>query len=435
MSKFFRALSAVYVVLALAVSTPLSPAYHTNFYRPHDVDFRLQHFINDSFRCGATAEVGVASTESFDNTGKKTSLLKMYAPSQSAQAMLADREARYLASEDPEQYFQSTVQQTYNDLWGEFDLSGGKFRSVQTVLWAHGLIQLPESFPGKLHISGYLPIRSMRIDDVTWKDLTSRYDLGNLERINEFTSSLKEFANRVGGLDLEAWNKIGQGDLTFLLNWHNDYEQNRDGIKFVRINGGFGISLPTSRTLENDINKVFSMPLGNDGAFGIPVHGGIEVFLPYKLSIGASMDLLWLSNTTKARRLKTRTAQTDYLLLSKGRATQKHGTSWRFSIFSQTDFFKGFSFSLAYHFLKSGNDTYIPDGGTFLESVVNSSETLKERSAHDLVARLYYCHNKQPSTDDDSITTPSISLFYKLPVTGRRIIRSSTFGTEFSFSF
>ncbi|MBM3894765.1 hypothetical protein FJ366_04185 [Candidatus Dependentiae bacterium] len=428
--SFFRAMLFV-IALFLAPVQRINAAYVTNFFRPQDVAFFPSSSLKSrAFIAGAFVEHGFSSVRGYDEDGKVTDLLKIYNPIQSAQAMLADSHTTFLDSENPERWFANPVQQTYDGEWGQFQVSG-KFQQSVVTFWIKGALPVGDFFPGKFSIAAYLPIKSCSVDDVDWKDLSNPYVLGGEERINGFTSRLKEFAMKVGKLDLHRWSKVGQGDLTIMLDWNHGFKQELDFIKRIRLEAGFGVVIPTARSVDSDVNHVFAIPFGTDTSWGIPVKGCLEMGVHDRVSVGVGVDMLWLSDITKTRRLKTDPAQTDCLLLSKGRVRMQHARTWRFSLFSSIDLpVDGLSVSALYHFSKTGDHTLIPEDNDFNNSVVNSSESIKESSTHDIVFKGSFA-----SENKGGFTAPSFSGFVKVPVGGMRSIKAMTWGGEFTFAF
>jgi hypothetical protein len=421
----------VVLLLFFVGGSSLECAYGTNFFRPQDVSFlSASELKSRKFMAGALVEHGFSSERGYDEDGKITDLLKVYGPTQSAQAMLVDSQATFLDSEDPEQWFVNTVQQTYDGVWGQFEVSG-KFQQSAVTPWIKGVVPMSELLPGVFSLSAYLPIKSIQMNDIEWRDLSNPMTLGGEERMNGFTSRLKDFAMRVGKLDLHRWSKIGQGDLTIMLDWHHGFKQELDFIKRIKLEAGIGVVIPTARALDSDVNQIFSIPLGTDSAWGIPAKGCLEVGVHDRVSLGVGVDMLWLNDVTKTRRLKTDASQTDYLLLSKGRVRMQHARTWRFTLFSKLDLpVDGLSASVFYHFAKKGDDTLVPEDNNFSNSVINSTESLKESSSHDLVFKGSFS-----AENAGGFTAPSFSAFAKIPVGGMRMIKSMTWGGEFGFAF
>lgn len=422
-------------VLLCGMALPLHSVYNTNFFRAQDAGF-LPLFEPEQrkFIAGAMLEYGGVSQYSYDVDGYKVPLLQAYTAAgqrlQNSQAMLSDPVITFPASEDPEQWFASTVQQTYNDQWGMFNVSG-KFQEANMTFWGRGILPTPDLIPGVFSLVTYLPIKSLRVDSVAWEDTSDQFTLGGEERIIGFSSRLRDFVNNVGELQLSDWSKVGQGDLTVQLEWHNEFKRELDVVKSVRLDAALGLLIPTGRMVDGDVDQIFSIPLGSGGAWGLPARAGIEICFHPKISAGVSVDVLALSDITKTRRVKTHVNQTDYLLLTKKRVRLQHARTWRFSLFARAKSpVEGLSASVAYHFVKTGDHTLIADDNVLSNTVINTQEALKESSSHDIVFRLHFGRN-----DPEAITAPGITAFLKIPVGGRRMIQNMTFGGEFMFAF
>ncbi len=430
-SKKSLKMSWLFVFLGFWMTSAVQAAYSANFLRAQDVGF-LQLFDggNRKFMTGAFLEHGFSSSYGYDGDGKQVPVLQIYAPQQSAQAMLSDNVITFPDNENPEQYFVNTVQQTYNNDWGLFTVDG-RFQQTDVTVWARGVLATPESIPGKFSLAGYMPIKAVRVEGISWTDHSDITALGGEERQIGFTSRLKDFVNVVGSLDINNWSKIGQGDAVLQLEWQHEFKQELELVQHVRLEAALGILVPTSRMLDGDIDQIFSVPLGSNGAWGIPAKGSLEVQVHERASAGVCVDVLWLADVTKPRRLKTNLNQTEYLLLSKGRARMQHARTWRFSLFSRVHLpVEGLWASLSYHFAKTGDHTLIPQDNDFSTAVVNSAESLKESSSHDLLFRLHF--NR---TQENTFTAPGVSFFVKYPVGGCRSVRNVTVGGECMFAF
>jgi|GEM_PF-778864 len=422
--------TALLVVLGI-LAAPAQAAYTANFLRAQDVGF-LQLFDanNRSFMTGALLEHGFSSSFGYDGEGNQVPVMQMYATKQSAQAMLSDTVITFPQNEDPEQFFVNTVQQPYGDDWGSFSVAG-KYQETSVTVWARGVLSTPETLPGKFSLAGYLPVKSIRVEGVDWTDLSDDSALGVEERQVGFTNRLKDFVKEVGSLDLNNWSKIGQGDAVLQLEWQHEFKQELDLVQHVKLEAALGILIPTARMLDGDIDQIFSVPLGTNGAWGIPVKGSLEVQVHERASAGVCVDALWLADVTKPRRLKTNLNQTEYLLLSKGRARMQHARTWRFSLFSRIHLpIEGLWASVSYHFAKTGDHTLVPEDNDFSSPVVNSAESLKESSSHDILCRLHF--NR---AQENTFTAPGVSFFMKFPVGGCRSVRNVTFGGECMFAF
>lgn len=269
------------------------------------------------------------------------------------------------------------------------------------------------------------------ISDVNWVDQTKNVNNADLYVYNYLTSDIENVARDLGNLDLSSWNKFGVSDLVCLLSYYYDFKQMKEHLKNVRLTTRVGLSIPSGS--EKDEDKVFSLPMGNDGAWGVPIALAIDLDFVYNIRAGLEFEMFFLSDAERVRRLKTDENQTDFLLLHKGKATKSFGSTWKFNLFLQAQrFLKGLSAMVAYQFLKHDDDKLTAQSNNFNYHVINSAESLKEWGTQNFVFQLNYdffneCKN--------SWFKPQISLFYKLPVSGKRVINAHTFGGQLALGF
>ena len=157
----------------------------------------------------------------------------------------------------------------------------------------------------------------------------------------------------------------------------------------------------------------------------------IAVFPPTLISF-FFFDCTSFLSTTKVRRLKTNQYQTDFLLLHKGNTTKRFGPEWRFNLFLKAkEILPGLSAIAAYQFLKHDEDRLSPKSNNFNYNIINSAEGLQEWHTHNAIFTLSY----NPLQNKNSKVKPQISLFYKIPITGKRAALSNTFGGQIGIIF
>lgn len=296
-----------------------------------------------------------------------------------------------------------------------------------------GAYLLPfKPIPGDLSIAVHVPVVHRKIDGVAFKDLTKdsliAQDITTKAHVtNDFKNNVKAFGN----LNLANWDKTGLGDVAVMLNWCNAYRQDKDYLKMVTLHAKLGVSMPTGQKKDED--QAFSMPLGHDGAWGLPVGMGMELDFVKHIKAGMDVDFLVLFDETRDRRLKTNDLQTEFLLLNKGRATKEHGLTWQFHLYLQfCRLIKGLSLGADYHFVKHDDDRLNPRNNTFSFGVVNSARSLKEWNAHNILFKAQYDFADNKS---DWKVAPQLALFYKLPVAGKNIVDAHTFGGQLAVNF
>jgi opacity protein-like surface antigen len=307
----------------------------------------------------------------------------------------------------------------------------GKFEQLDVT--PHLRYVLPLSlFPGALAVSAYLPIRHARVHNVHWHDETQN-ELDWDKDIHELvTDNIKTFVKRFGHLNWSNWSTTGCGDLVCLLDWGKDFPQEKNDLKNVDLHAFIGVSCPTGK--DKDEDEAFSVALGNDGAWTMPLGIGIDLDFKQHIALGAEADFEVIFDHTKDRRLKTEKHQTEFLLLNKGRATKDHGLTWKFYLYLQGyRIWRGLSLKAAYEYTKHDSDHLTPKSDNFSSSVANSDRSLDEWNLHEFIFSLNYDFFVKECKD--CVVKPQLNIFYKLPVAGKRIIMPQTIGGQFALNF
>jgi hypothetical protein len=378
---------------------------------------------------GATAEYGQSSSAR-NWGGDKHNLLRIYDDCQDAVAMF----------KNPHCTIASKIAEEYDELysaWGGQVLSApvciqGEYREFDLTLF--GKYFFKNVFNGDLGIGIHVPILWKEVEDVRWYNLTNKqlpviptyFQEKYLNDFQTFTTMLKDLTC----MDFCDWSKSGVGDMVIMLEWLRSIKQNKEALQNVDLYLKVGLSCPTGS--KKDIDKVFSMPLGNDGAWGLPLGFGIYLDFTRSIRVGGDVDFLVLFDETHERRLKTSPDQTEFLLLNKGDATLDHGLTWKFNVFLQAfRFYKGLSLKLAYEYIKHDQDTLYEKYDTFDRNIINTANSLKEWNSHNLIFQV----NLDSFLWGKVISRPQVSLFYKLALTGKNIINMDTFGGQIGFNF
>jgi hypothetical protein len=380
------------------------------------------------FRFGTNVEYGT-TTKCRDWDENRVGVLRLYNASESSIAMLMGAKRGSSIYERANLLIPALAGVTDDGKRGRF-LLDGRFEGLDFSFW--GKYNIPVGkIPGNFDIYCYVPFRYMDISNVGWNDQTENVLNADLMVKQYVTDDIYNVVKELGDLDLGGWNKLGIGDITFLLRWYTDFRQMKEHLKNVRITTRFGLSIPSAS--EKDEDKVLSMPLGNDGAWGFPLAAGIDLDFVKKVKAGLELEALVLLDETRMRRLKTDVNQTDYLLLQKGKATKSFGITWKFNLFVQAKhFFRGLSGMIAYQFIKHDGDSLTAQENDFSYSIINSAQTLEEWGAQNFVFQLNYDFFRECK---NSWFKPQLSFFYKLPVTGKRVINPHTFGGQIALNF
>ena len=413
------------------ISSSLLSYAPTNFYRPHDVDFRLHEWKkNNSLRFGVMAEYGETSKcRNWDSD--KAHVLKIYNEYQSSVAMLLGAQAGSAIDNLANSFSVPYATITDDGYRGAFRLDG-EYEEYNFVAFAKW--KLPLNFlEGVSELNIFLPIKHMKFDKVNWNDSTKDVTSEDLEFKEKVSSQLVSQARTLGNLNINSngWSETGLGDAVIAFKWYKDFKQDKDYLKNVRINTRLGISIPTAEARNQD--ESLALPLGNDGAWGIPLSIGLDLDFISNIRTGIEMDIFGIFDSSGTYRMKTSRYQTDFLLLHKGRATKAQGTTWRFNLFGQAkNIFNFASAMINYEFFKKDEDRLHPKSYDFSYDIVNSAQSLKERNFHNFVFKLAI---NPLGIKSKFRFDPQLSFFYKYPFAGKRTITADTFGAQLAFSF
>lgn len=405
----------------------------TTFYRPYDINYRTDLYkISDSkighLKIGTTFEIGGA-TKSLDESGSSVSLLSIYHNSESSLAMLQgapeDSKTAQLANE----LNTMLAGATDDGKRGRIKFHA-KFKEMDYNIYTSYWFQFYK-IPGYFHFATYLPIRSKLVKNLSIEDLTADKLTADLVVKELVTDNLKSLVKELGGLELEGWNKTGIGDLTFMVGWQHNFRQHRRVLKNVRLTARAGMSVPTST--QNNENNPFSMPLGYNGAFTFPILFGIDLYLKHNIKTGVELEILQFTDVTRKRRLKTAKKQTEFLLLNKGLCRLKQGDLWKFNVYLQAEhFYRGLSAMVAYQFSRNFDNKIILKTSLFNNEIVNSAENLQDWTYQLVAFQLNYDFEREISK---FFIRPQISLYYKIPVAGHRILTMQSFGGQLVLNF
>lgn len=421
----------------LTVSTQAFVGMHdvTNFFRPTDSAIKLPPCEDTAFSLGSRFEYGSSSKSRSFCDERKVNVLQMYDPTQSTLDMLEKPtpcvDAKLVADLGGD--IDAFLQIIQRDGIRGHQCVNGKFSGWDLTFFGNYTFMF-DSVPGSFSLSGHLPIVQNKIDRLIIKDLTNT-DRTQSTAVLDYmvkdlvTDNLASNVKKWGCLDLSCWEKTGLGDLVVMFAWNGIFPQKKDNLKEVELGAKIGLSFPTAE--KKDENKAFSMPLGNDGAWGMPIGLNLGLNFIHHVRAGLDTDFKVLFNKTRVRRLKTTPNQTEFLLLNKGKVLKEFGLTWQFHLYLQAyHFIKGLSASAAYQYVKHDSDRLTPKCNDFDYSIINTANNLREWQAHNLLFKINYdCFTCFKSIK------PQLEFFYKLPVAGKGIIDCDTFGGQLSFNF
>ena len=304
---------------------------------------------------------------------------------------------------------------------GHFDLCGNLHMNDIAFI---GRWYLPKGF----WLDLFMPFYFMKLKCIELDDLTANITYQDLLTHELLTDNIVGNLKKLGDLNVRPWEKSGPGDLVLSLWWKRDFRQEKPWLKNVRTSVRGGVTVPTG--LKADINDIFPIPFGMNGAGGLFLGGYLEV--TWGNCIKAGIDLQFLNLFGKARkiRIKTDENQTDIFLLAKCDAYLDFGFTQEYFLFLHAyRVFRGMSFKLAYNYIFNQQDEIYLKTTNFSNTIANTAQYLEDWTMHSFILMMdYEWENLQNKS-------AKLSLFWKQPFNGRRSVQAVTFGAQFSYMF
>lgn len=395
----------------LAVWSATVGAYTpTNIHMPYDGDFSQWVWApHVRAHVGVRGQYMVAS-KAYNEDEKRVPVTQIQSSKESALAMLEGS-----VPGTPLHGLANRLRGSQDGTRGMFEVQGElawKQLCVDALYRLH-MIKLPGIFSLGVHI----PIIDASIHDVSWKSLTKSETLQDDEvhsLLVRDEKSLKQFAERYGKLDIGDQHRTGLGDLACMLYWQAHFTQYRRRLSDVLVQLRIGVTIPTSHRVNTD--KAFDVDFGRDGAWGIPLGGGLRLDLGEGIRVGIDVGATLFIRRVQEWRLKTSWAQTPYLLLSKGLATREYGPEWRFTLYGQWAVAKtGLCVSGGYQFFKHTDSTLYPQSDSLSATLINTSPTVDVSESHNGVFGLNYV----PAAVRKWKMVPEFSVQATIPFGGR----------------
>lgn len=382
------------------------------------------------YRINVTAESSTA-TRAYNVDAKKCDPMRIYQDSESTLMMLRNPQSsvpsRRLAADN---LYAAMAFPADDGKRGHLQLTGS-YNEINLMPSIGASMQF-KGIPGMVGLDMYVPVARKQVNVTEMEDLTNVTNLPLAAdlAVAPYMPGMPDFMAKHGALSTEKVTTTGLGDTAIMLSWRNWFAQDKELIRGVELFAQVGLSLPTGK--ERDEDKAFSMALGGDGAFGVPVGLGLNVQFINTMRAGLNVDFLAYLDKTRERRLKTHQAQSELFLLNKGKASRDAGLNWQFYLYLQSHhFLGGLSAKAAYQYLRHDADRLSPRDNGFSYDVVNTSNRLSEWYAHNVIFSLDYDHN----TTQDHLVVPHLGVFYKLPVGGKAVIAMQSVGVTMGASF
>jgi len=278
-----------------------------------------------------------------------------------------------------------------------------------------------------IFVQAYLPVRKLQIKNIVFNDLSPTNIIFSNKNTPIWQAFLRQFDSILQKYELsrEAIDRTGVGDLTLFVGWTHNYQETKI-IDFIDASLRLGLLFPTGKTRDED--KVFSLPLGYNGHWGIPFVTDLSFGLYDWLTFGAHLQTMFFADRTRNIRMKTGPQQSGLIKLAKGLVEIDKGTIWNAGGYIKADHFVyGLSITLGYSFASQNRDQLCPcKPDIFNPSIVNTDEMLKGWKMHTINLFIEYDFTKE-----NSKLGPRIGLLYNAQVGGKRTFKTNIFGGNF----
>ncbi len=314
---------------------------------------------------------------------------------------------------------------------------GIKFDGKYSLFEAN--LSYTQNFCNGFFLSANLPIKKLKISNISHKNITSTADftrLGMLGRgalirlvgflAEEIAVSGSNLATTLASspydLNIGDASTTGVGDLMLSGGWtcnHDDIE----GLDFLDTTIKLGVSLPTAK--KRDQNKAFELALGYEKHTGIGAEFDLGLGFYEWITLGAHVGGLFFLDKTLNLRMQTNKHQSGWLKLQKGDAEYDMGNIWHAGGYLKADhIFKGISLMLGYNYAHQGKSMLTPvDTVKFEPDHVNADDMLKGWDQHALTVTLEY-----DMAEEGRRWNPCFSVFYSRPVKGKYIFATDVGG-------
>lgn len=287
-----------------------------------------------------------------------------------------------------------------------------------------GIFSFAQNFKRGFFMHFYFPIRRLKIANIHFCDISPTDDAcPNINTPiwqifkNNFDAILARY-----NLSKKPFQKASIGDMTFLLGWTHSF-QSMEVLDFVDTTFKLGMLIPSGDVLCE--NEIFSLPFGYDGHWAFVLVGDLAFGAFDWLTMGLHFDTLIFAGRTSCFRLKTGEFQSGLIKLATGEARREKGALYEIGAYFKADHFvRGLSLIFGYSFVNKNHDEFTPCNlELFSPSIANSDEMLMSWKMHTLNFIFEY-----DFSTEKSIIGPRISVYYNLPVGGKRIFMTGVGG-------
>ncbi len=405
--EYQRKLALVFTIFLALISLNTKPWDNAHFYRsPY---FWGEPRFERSKLSTWQAYFGWAYARNGRNAkGKKTNILDIYGPYNMHNA------AAGVPNLDPNNELDAilidlnevtNVSKNFGNLQFE-----GKFHSFEILLEAY------QNICAGFFLHVMIPIRKLKINRISSKDLTPKNEESN--------PVWQQFRRNFGAIlerqrvSIAPFSKMGLGDVTFTAGWARNYEDT-ETLDFIDIDARIGVLFPSGKPRNED--EIFSLPLGYNKHYGVPLTFNSSLGLWDWLTAGFHISALFLVHRMQSIRVKTDVIQSGLIKLAQTQAKVDPGSLLNLQVYLKADHVThGISTYLIYHFNYREPTTIINKGSIeFDKLALLSDQSYQSWRMHSLQFGFEYdCASK--ITD----VGPRLGIFYNHVLNGKRIFNA-----------
>lgn len=362
--------------------------------------------------------IGISqSADGFNLDKKKVSATQYLDLQQNALAMLKGSQVGSLAHTIAQQ-----CALTDDGYRGRYEVAGKYKQSVQAFFGGRYAID------DEWWIGGYVGVINTSFDNVEWKNQTRAVTAEDIAYENlvgsDFFNQIKSLSN---GLSLEKWEKKGWSDMSLWFGWQHEYIQHKEWLKSVTPHIRAGMVLPCGT--KKDENKILCIPLGNDGAPGLQIGGGLLLnFLNY-VNTGLDVEFMHVFTTTRERRIKTDYNQTESLLLTKTLVSKDPGLKQNFTLFAEVVPHEFVYARIQYNFSKESESKLYPVSNVYSSIIANSAKSLQGSTTHTFTSTIGI------QGQEYNILIPNIEMSFSHPFHGKQSLQANQFSLHVAYNF
>lgn len=405
--------------LVLSVTTQVYA--QTNLLRSYDINFRRKDKQEAHDKHFTLRTVFGIAEKARNNDGDKVS---------SPQYLFADQNALAMLKGMGDNTEANAIAQAINadgdtGVRGHYIVTGDYNIPFQFVLAGH------YHWNEEWTIGAHLPFYHMKFDNIVWENQTKTGGPDDAQTRELLTNNFFSNVSRLGdNLNLQDWSQYGAGDLTTMISWSRHFFQNREWLKEVTINARGGVTFPLG--VKKNVDKAFSLPFGNDGAYTIPFGAGIDLRFKKYAWVGINVTFDHIFSHTKVRRIMTHADQTNYLLLQKANTRKEYGFVQMFNVYIEPQISDAFSLRFAYAHSKIGDDKLFVLSEDYSSIIANKNIALEEGTTHDFVMQ---CNWDAAKLKPTARFKPQGSIFAQIPFKARGSLQSASIGFSMSATF